>query len=121
MRLSPPFPELYYNRADARAALGDLDGAIADFRHVLEIDPEDDDASVNLAGLLANLGHTTEAAAAFEHSAQLRPDATVLFNLGAAREQAGRHKEALTAYSSALDLAPEDDDVRTAIARCAHA
>jgi tetratricopeptide (TPR) repeat protein len=189
IRLSPPFPELYYNRADARIAQGDIDGAIADLCYVLELAPEHADASINLANLFAETGRQAEArdvaaaalladpehpqvnclvarlalddgesrtarervahalttspelaeawalrgtlefndgdlaaaAAAFEYSAQLCPDASVLFNLGAAREQAGRRSEALAAYAEALQLAPENENLRNAITRCADA
>ena len=37
MRLSPPFPEIHYNRGDLRLTLGDTDGALADFSYVLEL------------------------------------------------------------------------------------
>ena len=38
-RLSLPFPELHYNRADLLAARGEEDAAIADLDRVLELDP----------------------------------------------------------------------------------
>ena len=51
MRLSPPFPELYYNRGDLRLVTGDREGAFADFDYVLELDPESVEALVSRAGL----------------------------------------------------------------------
>lgn len=51
MRLSPPFPEIYYNRGDLRLASGDREGALADFSYVLELDPECAEAYVSRAGL----------------------------------------------------------------------
>lgn len=107
----------------ARLALDDGDRQTARERitRALTADPELAEAWA-LRGTLAFIdGDLAEAAAAFEHSAQLRPDAAVLFNLGAAREQADRREEALAAYASALELAPEDEDVLTAMARCVNA
>jgi tetratricopeptide (TPR) repeat protein len=61
MRLSPPFPELYYNRGDLRSAGGDQDGALADFGYVLELDPGYVDAYINRAAIFVELGEPAAA------------------------------------------------------------
>jgi tetratricopeptide (TPR) repeat protein len=57
-----------------RAALGDPAGAVADFRYVIEIDPEYVDAHVNYAGLLADYGEPADAAAAVAEGLLVAPD-----------------------------------------------
>lgn len=58
-----PLWELHYNRGDLRAARGDSAGAIADFERVLELEPDQIDARLNIVDLLIEAGLLTEAAA----------------------------------------------------------
>jgi tetratricopeptide (TPR) repeat protein len=58
-----PVWELHYNRGDLRAARGDIGGAIADFERVLELEPDQLDARINVVDLLIEAGRLTDAAA----------------------------------------------------------
>src|SRR5262249_52667573 len=102
-RLSPPFPEVHYNRGDLRAEMGDVDGAIADFSRVLDLDPDNVDAYVNRAGLRCDLGENEAAWADVDAGLELDPEHAHLQCLRGRRlADAERLPEAIEALTRAV-------------------
>ena len=91
----------------ARHRAGDLDGAEAACRRILQPDPRHADA-LHLLGLLAyHRGRHSEAADAIALGPG-RP--AFLYNLGVALKALGRDPHAIAAYEGALRLRPGDPD-----------
>jgi tetratricopeptide (TPR) repeat protein len=65
--LAPHDPRLIELRGDARAGLGDVDGALADWRRAFELDPETLSGVYSSAFLLERVGRVDEAIRAWEH------------------------------------------------------
>ena len=65
LELAPDDAPLLASRAEAKAGLGDPEGALADWRRALELDPEDIGAVYSSAFLLEQEGRLTEAAEAW--------------------------------------------------------
>jgi tetratricopeptide (TPR) repeat protein len=73
MDLGPPFPELYYSRGNVLAATGDIQGAIRDFRYILDLEPDYVDAWVSLASLLVDAGDPKRALAEVQTAMRIAP------------------------------------------------
>ena len=69
---------------------------------------DDSNVRAQLGFLLAQNQDTAGAIREFERSIALEPNAVAWTNIGALHENAGRVEEALSAYSAALELAPDD-------------
>ena len=93
-----PSAALYRERGQARAAVGDLEQAVADFTEVLAIDPRDAGARLSRAGVYHGRGEFREALADLNEALRLQPDAAVVLRergdvqgrLGAVRRGVGR-------------------------------
>lgn len=78
----PESADAVYQRGTVRMAMGDPDGAQADFRRAIELAPDHTAAMSDLAVLLVSLGEREEARALLEQVLALRPgDATAKANL----------------------------------------
>jgi Flp pilus assembly protein TadD len=91
--------------------VGGFDEAIAGYRRVLALRPDDPDALNNLGTAFWELGRLEEAEAHYRRALALRAgDAEILNNLGNALREQGRLEEAAACYREALGLrgdAPE--------------
>lgn len=65
LRLAPEDAALMALRGEVKAGLGDVDGALADWRRALKLDPEDIGALYSSAFLLEREGRLEEAATAW--------------------------------------------------------
>ncbi len=97
LEASPGDPDLLYGRGLARAELGDIDGAEADLRRVLERRPEDAFALNALGYTLADQGRRLEEAEALidRALAQEPESAAILDSKGWLRYRQGRLEAAL--------------------------
>jgi tetratricopeptide (TPR) repeat protein len=91
---------------------GDIDGAVAQFREALRINPRDEASHVNLGNALARTGMPRDAEAEYAEAIRLRPDDTdARTDLGNLALAAGRFSEAVAQYEGVLRLRPGDAQV----------
>ena len=106
-------------RAALGAALhgaGKLDEALAEYRHALTLEPEDETTHFRLANLLVCQGKVQEARVAYEKALCLRPDyAEAHNNLAVLLREEGRLEEATSHCKQALGLKPEYAEAHTNI------
>jgi Mlc titration factor MtfA (ptsG expression regulator) len=120
----PDFLEAYRERADHRLALGDMEGALADFAAVGNLIEEDEERAEALherALALDEMGRTQEALADLDEAIRLCPDFSLaLADRGAIRGERGDVDGALADLDEALRLDPEDDAALLARAKLFH-
>jgi Flp pilus assembly protein TadD len=108
MHPDPAEAPAHLNRAAARKAAGDLDGALADLLQILELAPGWPEAHYNLGNLLLERGELAEAMDAYRQALAARPAWPQGWNaLGTARLQAGDLEGAAAAHRQAIALAPD--------------
>lgn len=82
--------------------------ALAEFRKIIEIDPEFYRAYNNLGVALAGRGQVDEAIAHYQKALDIKPDfAEVHSNLGAALASRGQVDEAIVHFQEALEIQPD--------------
>jgi protein O-mannosyl-transferase len=92
---------------------GELDAAIAHYRHAIENNPNYVEANYNLGGALIEKGAIDEAIQHYHRAIELKPDdADSHNNYGSALRQLGRSEEAEAEYRRALSLQPDYLDAR---------
>jgi lipoprotein NlpI len=97
----------YYFGGVAKASEGDLNGAIAEFNRLIQVNPRDEIAFYNRALVEANQGNFDSAIADFNHAIQLKPTFARAYNdrgsvKAAKRDIAG----ALADFNLAIQLSP---------------
>jgi len=111
--------ELDPNLADAHSVQGTVLRAIAlnyaaaetEYRHALELAPQNVNAIGNLANLIANLGRLDEAVALLQQAITLDPlRATLHFNLAVNLIALDRYDEAEAALREAIELQPKSSE-----------
>jgi tetratricopeptide (TPR) repeat protein len=101
--------------ADRSVARGDVPGAIASYRQVLDAEPMSVDARVRLAQLLVTQERNDEAAHLLAAAAAIAPKEPELRRrLGDAYFALARYRQALEAYDAGLALHPAGHDIRDA-------
>ncbi len=104
--------------ADALTKEGRLDEAAAEYRALLERNPNDGQALVLLGQLALRHQRFDEAIALFEKGAAARPgDASALVSLGIAYGSSGRLDEAIVTFERALVADPQNLHARQNLAR----
>jgi tetratricopeptide (TPR) repeat protein len=98
----------YENRGFARQAKGDLDGAIADYNHALELDPNDAVASYRRGLAHQAKQDWTDAEADYSQVLSLNPEnADAFSNRGFVKQAQGDLDGALADYAQALLINPK--------------
>jgi Flp pilus assembly protein TadD len=112
VRLAPENVEALRRLGTMQAQLEQHEAAVATYRRLLELAPDDWQAHTNLTLLL----QAREPAAALEHALrayELKPDSVqVRVNLAGAYAVNGRTAEALAAYRQIEQAVPADDPLR---------
>lgn len=105
--LQPNEVAAYWNRAVTRFDLGDRQGAIADFNHILSVLPEDA-VAYNYRGLVqADLGDRAAAIADFSHAIALQPQQLMAYcNRGFLLSEMGDHAGAVADLTLAIQAQP---------------
>jgi tetratricopeptide (TPR) repeat protein len=99
----------YYFGGVAKASEGDVNGAIAEFNRLIQVNPKDEIAYYNRALLEANKGDFDVAIADFNHAIQLKPTFARAYNdrgsvkAAAKRDLAG----AIADFNLAIQLSPQ--------------
>jgi len=76
IRLSPAFGYFYSNRANARQALSDFDGAVSDLTTAIACHGQDATLRTDLGGILISLGEIARAQAVFRETLEVSPEHT---------------------------------------------
>ena len=98
--------------AGALSAAGAAPDAFGAWRQVLQREPGDWQANVELGKLAIRLARPTEAIAFLETARTVRDDASVEGALGVARDSMGDHVAAQASYRAGLALAPTSGPLR---------
>lgn len=107
-----------YNLGVLRARRGDDPGAIDEYRAALALDPDLDEAQLQLAGALGRQGRYGEAAAEYQTLLERDPEAIgVRLGLTTARVLAGEHDAARAVLEDGLRLQPQDPHLAHSLAR----
>lgn len=110
-------PALARTEAFVRQQIGDLPGAAAAYRRVLEREPADVASLNNLGNVLGQLGETDAAIEAFEHAITYAPqELDIYINLANVLREADRSAPRLKVMRDAAALAPGDRAVLTELA-----
>ncbi|HUI08655.1 MAG TPA: tetratricopeptide repeat protein [Verrucomicrobiae bacterium] len=97
----------HYSFGLALQVAGRAEEAIAQYKQVLRITPDDPEAHYNLGVALEQLGRVPEAIEHYEQALRLRPDyAAAHNNLGSALLRLGKVPEAIAQYERALQFEP---------------
>ena len=100
--------EAYLYRAEARFALGDKQGALADCNKALAIDPQDSIAYNNRGNTRSALGDMQGAISDYNKALAISPNYAYAYNnRGLAKDNLGNRQGAIADYSRALLLNPK--------------
>lgn len=106
--LTPRDADCYINRGIARDALGDAEGALADYNMAIRLKPKTAIAWNNRGFLLYKQQRYAESIADFDQAIALDPDyPEPLVSRGAAYGTLGKHEHALADFQQAIDIAPD--------------
>ncbi|WP_370949603.1 tetratricopeptide repeat protein [Amycolatopsis sp. cg5] len=104
---------LRYNRGQVLVMMGRLEEALADYRMVIEADPEFAEHHFNVGNLLSKLGRHGEALRAYEHALSLDPPfPECYYNLADTRRELGDDDQALADFGYVIELDPAHVDAR---------
>ena len=109
----PDSAEVRLKLAISYAHLGSLDAAVGQYREALRLNSENDTALMGLAKTLLQLKRGSEATPYLQKYIRLRPnDADGYDVLGCDFRDAGRFKEAASAFAQAARISPRDYDIQ---------
>jgi protein O-mannosyl-transferase len=92
---------------------GDVEGALMEFRRVVQTHPKDADGYFNLGLALMKKGEVDEAAEQYRKALALRPNLAIAHNnLGMALVEKGEVEEAIGHYRKALEIKPRLADAQ---------
>ena len=110
-------PQFYRDRALDAAAAENWPEAVANYRRVVEADPDDADMRVNLGTASKRAGDARGALAQYEEALRLNPRlADAHYGLGDLLERGGRDQEAIERYTAAVTEDPTFDTARLRLA-----
>jgi tetratricopeptide (TPR) repeat protein len=99
---------VHYLLGNALRARGDVDGAIAQLRHAVRLNPHHAEAHTNLGNALVARGDVNEAADCFREAIRLNPKLGMAhYNLGNVARLAGDLNSAVAAYREAVKWQPD--------------
>ena len=108
--VEPAKPQAHHQRGIVRSAMGDLNGALADFDTELRLHPNDLEAILSRGCILSELGNRTDALASYEQAMRVAPqDPRPYLNRGLLREESNPDG-ALSDFSEAINCDPNKAD-----------
>ncbi len=109
LEASPKSVDLLNIQGAARAAVGDLDGAVESYVIALEVKPDNAEIFNNLGVIQKKKGDVRSAIKNYNHATNIKKDYfEALYNLGNAYSDIELTDEAIEAYTRAIDLAPNN-------------
>lgn len=110
-------PQAAFYLGVAMEGLGDVAGAMSQYKKALELDPKLVEAAVNLSGAQFEQKDAAGALATAEQGLKANPKSPeLLINRALSLEALGKKDEALTAYGAAVKARPDDPQLRIAYA-----
>ena len=109
LRQSPTvslWPSVWQSLADAYQDAGRTEDALAAYRRMLALEPQNYKTYCNMGVTYQKAGRLDEAIAAYRASLAIEPNEMAYSNLGIAYHQLGRFDDAIRAYRDALALRP---------------
>jgi tetratricopeptide (TPR) repeat protein len=104
----PIYVEAHNDLGATLSGAGEPEAALAEWRKVLQVDPDFMDSLANLGMTLTRLGRDQEALPVLERAVALEPEAPdVRLDLGRSALRLGRYPEALAALEAFVALAPD--------------
>jgi tetratricopeptide (TPR) repeat protein len=108
-REAPQYPAAHFNYAFELRRRGDIDGAVAEYRKAIELDPAMAIAYSNLGALLQSRGELVEAESLYLKTIELRPNYALAWNnLAIVRYKRADGAGAVRAFRRAIELKPDD-------------
>jgi tetratricopeptide (TPR) repeat protein len=108
MELNPNIPMVHYHYGWFLMLSNNVDGAIAEFKRSIEIDPIDAAYTCNLAGLYLWIGRYREALAEARKGLELNPKYALGFwVMGSAYAEMDMYNEAIETHKKGLAISPE--------------
>ena len=106
---APQYPAGHFNYAFELRQRGDIDGAIAEYRKAIALDPGMALAYSNLGAVLQSRGELVEAESLYLKTTELRPNYALAWNnLAIVRYKRRDGAGAVQAFRRAIELKPED-------------
>lgn len=113
----PKDPQAAFYLGVALDGLGDVNGAMAQYKKALELDPKLVEAAVNLSGAQFEQKDAAGALATAQQGLKANPKSPeLLVNRALSLEALGRKEEAMSAYGAAVKAKPDDAQLRIAYA-----
>ena len=109
----PKDPQAAFYLGVAMDGLGDVTGAMAQYKKALELDPKLVEAAVNLSGAQYEQKDAAGALATAEQGLKANPKSPeLLLNRALSLEALGKKAEAMDAYAAAVKARPDDAQLR---------
>ncbi len=109
----PKDPQAAFYLGVALDGLGDVAGAIAQYKKALELDPKLTEAAVNLSGAQYDQKDAAGALATANLGLRANPKSPeLLVNRALSLEALGKKEEAMSAYAAAVKARPDDPQLR---------
>ncbi|MDF3072097.1 MAG: hypothetical protein K0R38_7698 [Polyangiaceae bacterium] len=109
----PKDPQAAFYLGVAMDGLGDVPGAMAQYKKALELDPKLAEAAVNLSGAQYDQKDAAGALATAEQGLKANPKSPeLLLNRALSLEALGKKEEAMNAYGAAVKARPDDAQLR---------
>lgn len=113
----PPDFDFYRNRATTSFEKGDLNLAVSDLGHAIELRPSDARSYLDRGLTLARQGKYDVSLADFDKSIELDPKSVTYFGRAVSNEKLGNTDKAFTDYQKAADLDAQNEPAKNAISR----
>lgn len=114
---SPPDFDFYRSRANTSIEKGDLNLAVSDLGHAIELRPSDAKSYLDRGLTLAKQGKYDVSLVDFDKSIELKPDSAAYFGRALSNEKLGNADKAFADYQTATELDTQNEPAKSALSR----
>ena len=114
---APPNFDYYWNRANAAIEKGDIDSAMADLDHAIELRPGDAPSRLARGNVFVTQGKFEAAILDLDTSIQVNATSAAYLARGGANEKLGKTEAAIADYKKASELDAQNEPAKTALTR----